>query len=169
MVMGVRERSVLLRASDLGIAFQLTNIVRDIVADAEVGRVYVPRDELRTAGLDAGMLTQPEHRAALFAVARDLLADADRYYASANAGLPHLPLRSAWAVAAARRVYRDIGSLVSRRRYRAWDARVSTSSARKFVGVVRAAGDAIVARTRPAAPCDRAGLYTPASLTARVG
>ena len=132
MVMGVRDKAVLQRASDLGIAFQLTNIARDVVADVAVGRVYLPSDWLTDAGLSAATLGQPGNRHVLFGVTADLLGVAEIYYTSAQAGLPHLPFRSAWAVAAARRVYRDIGAMVRVRGARAWDDRVSTSKARKI-------------------------------------
>ena len=55
-------------------------------------------------------------------VAQRLLAEAEGYYASAQVGVGRLPFRSAWAVAAARGVYRDIGRLVRERGPRAWDA-----------------------------------------------
>lgn len=165
MVMGVRDRAVLLRASDLGIAFQLTNIARDVVADADVGRVYLPTDALRDAGLTAETLALPANRHILYGVTADLLAVAETYYTSAQAGLPHLPYRSAWAVAAARRVYRDIGTLVHQRRHAAWDIRASTSKARKLAGVSLAAADAAFARVARGAPvADRPGLWTPPSL-----
>ena len=166
MVMGVRDREVLVRASDLGIAFQLTNIVRDIVPDAEVGRVYLPADMLAAHTLDAPSIALPANRAKVHAIAESLLDTADLYYASAEAGLPHLPFRSAWAVAAARRVYRDIGALVRTRGPEAWDRRASTSAVRKFAGVAIAGRDAVRARGtgNAARGVDRSGLWTPASL-----
>jgi 15-cis-phytoene synthase len=166
MVMGARERSVLIRASDLGVAFQLTNIVRDLVADAEIKRAYVPDDMLRARELDGASLAAPEKRAHLFAVATDLLDVADAYYQSAERGIAHLPFRSAWAVAAARRVYGDIGAIVRRRGAAAWDTRASTGKARKLAGVARAATDALRSRGAVAALTldDRQGLWTPTSL-----
>jgi phytoene synthase len=86
-VMGVRGEDTLDRAADLGIAFQMTNIARDVVDDAEAGRVYLPGDWLREAGVPRGELTRPEHRRAVHSVAERLLHEADRYYASAEAGL----------------------------------------------------------------------------------
>ncbi|MEQ1695350.1 MAG: phytoene/squalene synthase family protein, partial [Hyphomicrobiaceae bacterium] len=49
MIMGVRDPATLQRACDLGLAFQLTNIARDVAADASVGRVYLPGDWLAEA------------------------------------------------------------------------------------------------------------------------
>src|SRR5690606_18505823 len=51
-IMGVRDEATLDRACDLGIAFQLTNIARDIVEDAGIGRCYLPAAWLRELGFD---------------------------------------------------------------------------------------------------------------------
>jgi len=142
-VMGVRDRAVLARAADLGIAFQLTNIARDVVDDAHSGRCYIPGAWLREAGVPEGAQGEPAHRAAVAGVVRRQLEEADRYYASATAGLGALPLRSAWAVATALGVYREIGELVRSRGTAAWDRRAVVSRPRKawlgLAGLARAA------------------------------
>jgi phytoene synthase len=159
-VMGVRGEDTFDRAADLGIAFQMTNIARDVVEDAEAGRVYLPGDWLREAGVPPDEVSRPEHRTALHSVATRLLDEAERYYASAEVGLGRLPFRSAWAVAAARRVYRDIGRIVRERGADAWDRRASTGPARKVFLGLAAAGDAAARRRagEPASPRD--GLWT---------
>jgi phytoene synthase len=161
-VMGTSDEDTLDRAADLGIAFQMTNIARDVIEDAEAGRVYLPGEWLREAGVPDGEISRAEHRRAVSSVVGRLLGEADRYYASAEVGLARLPFRSAWAVAAARRVYRDIGRLVLRRGPRAWDRRVSTGGGRKVVLTLAAAGDAIGALSgeRERAPKPRSGLWT---------
>jgi phytoene synthase len=131
-VMGVRDRAVLLRAADLGIAFQLTNIARDVVDDARNDRCYLPADWLREAGIRVAELADPARRPAVAAVVRRLLDEADRYYASATEGLRSLPFRSAWAIATALGVYRDIGRVVRARGARAWDRRAVVSTPRKL-------------------------------------
>jgi len=138
MVMGVRDEQALDRASDLGIAFQLTNIARDVVDDAMVGRVYLPLEWLVEAGLPPGELAAPGRRAELHRVVSRLLDLAERYYDSARTGLAALPPRSRWAVATARRIYREIGREVVRRKDRAWDARVSTGRMRKSLAIIAA-------------------------------
>lgn len=124
-VMGVTEETVLRRACDLGLAFQLTNISRDVVEDARGGRVYLPSDLLGAAGVDPSpsAVADAANRGAVFTVVQRLLAAAEPYYDSAVQGLPDLPFRSAWAIAAARGVYREIGRKVVREGPRAWDAR----------------------------------------------
>lgn len=132
MICGVRDEATLDRASDLGIAFQLTNIARDVVADAEAGRVYLPAEWLTDAGLDAGSIADPANRDAVFAVTKRLLDEAEGYYRSARYGLPALPLRAALAIAAARRIYRQIGCMVLKRGPRAWDTRTGVSKRGKI-------------------------------------
>ena len=130
-VMGVRDKGALARAADLGIAFQLTNIARDVLDDAANGRCYLPASWLQEAGVPPGHLAEPARRAAVFGVVQRLLDEADRYYLSARHGLKALPLRSAWAVATALGVYRDIGEIVRARGVAAWDQRAVVSRPRK--------------------------------------
>ena len=133
LVMGIApdDLPTLRRAQDLGLALQLTNISRDVVEDAGNQRVYLPAAWLTEAGIPEGEITAKKHRQALFGVTQKLLATAEPYYASALAGLPALPFRSAWAIAAARGVYRQIGVIVEQRGPAAWDKRASASSAMK--------------------------------------
>lgn len=151
-VMGVRDEAVLDRACDLGLAFQLTNIARDIVEDAQAGRCYLPADWLAAEGLSLQNYAHPTHRAALARLAARLVAEAEPYYASARAGLAGLPLRSAWAIATARGVYREIGVKVRRAGEGAWDRRQGTSKAEKLGLLIAGAGLAVTSRLVPASP-----------------
>jgi phytoene synthase len=130
-IMGVRDEPTLDRAADLGLAFQLTNICRDVMDDAEIGRVYLPADWLEGAGIPIDQIRLADHRERVFAVVRRILAEADRYYASSWVGIARLPFRSAWAVAAANAVYRDIGRLILELGPSAWEGRSSTGKMRK--------------------------------------
>ena len=159
-VMGVHGEDTLDRASDLGLAFQMTNIARDVMDDAEAGRVYLPGGWLREAGVPVGEVARPQHRPAVFSVTERLLDEAERYYASAEVGLSRLPFRSAWAVATARRVYRDIGRLLRESGPRAWDRRARTGRGRKLSLALAAAGDAWAAARRRETAVSRDGLWT---------
>jgi phytoene synthase len=170
-VMGARDTEALQRATDLGIAFQLTNIARDVHEDAAVNRVYLPADWLAEAGIPVGQIQQPEHALALAAVAERLLNEADRYYASAPEGLRALGFRSAWAVAAAQGVYRAIGQIVRERGATAWEERVIVRKRRKLLGLLEggfdAARAALVDRYMQPAPRDR-NLWTAPQLRENV-
>ncbi|MGJ7915763.1 15-cis-phytoene synthase CrtB [Massilia sp. LXY-6] len=161
-IMGVDDARVLDRACDLGLAFQLTNIARDIVEDAHIGRCYLPARWLADADIPPDELTLPRHRAALAVLAARLVDHAEPYYESALGGIAGLPPRSAWAIATARKVYRQIGIVVKQRGARAWDERTGTSKATKLrllaEGGVQALGSRLD-RFNPAARPRPAGLW----------
>lgn len=168
-VMGVRDHGVLQRASDLGIAFQLSNIARDVGDDAVAGRVYLPGAWLAEAGVTivAGQPLDATAATGIAPVVARLLTEAERYYDSAWYGLGYLPLRSAWAVATARLVYRDIGRAVVARGDAAWSSRTVVPTPRK-VGRLLEAGAQVAwlgtgGRARPAPP--RVGLLSPPTVT----
>jgi phytoene synthase len=136
-IMGVRDKDVLKRAADLGIAFQLTNIARDVMDDAENDRVYLPENWLTSTGVPVADIEQPQNRDAVFKVVKRLLGVADRYYASAREGVKDLPLSCAWAISAADRVYHNIGEIVLERGAKAWDERAVAPAYRKIYWVMR--------------------------------
>lgn len=144
-IMGVRDAATLDRASDLGLAFQLTNIARDVVDDARADRVFVPQELLRAAAapVDAGSLAQPEHWPAAHAAACAQLDIAERYYDSAKVGIRELPFRCAWAISAALSVYREIGQSLRKAGPEGWQGRVSASKGRKIALALGAMGPAI--------------------------
>jgi phytoene synthase len=163
-VMGVTDPEVLRRAQDLGLAFQLTNISRDVIEDAEGGRVYLPADWLVEAGLEptAEAVADPGNRETVHKVTQRLLAVAEPYYDSARDGLRGLPFRSSMAIAAARGVYREIGRKVRRGGPGVWKRRVSVGPAMKLWLFGRGALIAVWTQTldRGKAPPPRQALWT---------
>lgn len=115
-VMGVTEAEAGPFALDLGIAMQITNICRDVAEDAGRGRVYLPATRLVAAGVAPESIIMGRFdRRALSRVVADLLALAERYYASAERGMGFIPGRSRLAILVASRVYRAIGLRLGRR------------------------------------------------------
>jgi 15-cis-phytoene synthase len=143
-VMGISDEKALRHAAAMGIGMQLTNIARDIIEDAERGRVYMPLSWLAEADLPVEDIVLPEHRGELAGLTRRLLAVADGYYSLGRAGIRYLPFRCGCAVAAAHNVYAEIGQIALQRGRHAWDDRAYTSKARKLVlaarGVAQVAG-----------------------------
>lgn len=156
IVMGVppEDEATLDRACDLGLAFQLANIARDIEEDARVGRCYLPRDWLGDVNVPADAVMAPHHRDALVMLARRLTDRAERHEASARIGTKALSWRSAWAVLAAAGIYGDIARAVARRGTRAWDRRVTTGKAAKLAWIARAAWQASRRAALPDLPRD---------------
>lgn len=157
-VMGVdaKDHDTLNRASDLGIAFQLANIARDIVDDAKVGRTYLPADWLAAEGLSGADLGDPRHRPALASITRRLADLAERYRRSSKVGAARLPLRSRWAVLSAAGIYGEVANRAVSLGTRAWDRRISISKAEKIALVIEAFGEALL----PAPRVSREGLWT---------
>lgn len=134
LIMGVRNRSALARACDLGVAMQLTNIARDVGEDARAGRLYLPRLWLRQEGIDPDeWLRSPVHSEGLGRVVARLLAEADRLYERAEMGIALLPRDCQAAIRAASMVYAEIGREVERRGLNAVDTRAVVSSRRKLM------------------------------------
>lgn len=147
-VMGVQDERTLDRACDLGMAFQLTNIARDIVEDAAIGRCYLPQEWLTELNIPRERMTETEFRPALAVLANRLVTLAEPFYQSAEAGIGALPWRSGWAVATASGVYREIGVKVQAAGAAAWDERVSTTKADKLRLVVKGAWRSLASRGR---------------------
>ncbi|NEX59603.1 phytoene/squalene synthase family protein [Noviherbaspirillum galbum] len=161
-IMGVRDEEVIHRASDLGIAFQLTNIARDVRDDWEVGRCYLPEEWLARMQIAREDLHQPHCQERLHALACELVELAESYYASAKIGMARLPWRCAWAISSALLIYRDIGWKVRALGVEAWNGRTQVSTARKLAYLVAGcamAANAVSRRDRMAVTA-RTGLWT---------
>ncbi|MBL0419291.1 phytoene/squalene synthase family protein [Ramlibacter sp. AW1] len=161
-IMGVTQRETLDRACDLGLAFQLTNIARDVLEDAQIGRVYLPADWLAHEGIGTlPDLLADGNRERVARVAARLVGTAEPYYRSAREGIADLPLRCAWSIATARSVYRRIGHEVVSRGAHAWDRRVATGTAEKLWYLARSAGVALAVPHLPRQPRDAALFQRP--------
>lgn len=144
VVMGVdpEDEETLDRACDLGLAFQLANIARDLMEDDAAGRCYLPVEWLAEMDIPPGQHMKPPFRKRLTVLARRLTDRAAAYEESAKAGTPSLSYRSAWAVLAAAGIYGGIARKVADRGEHAWDHRVTTSKAEKLGWVVKAGAEA---------------------------
>ncbi|MEX0664875.1 MAG: phytoene/squalene synthase family protein [Acidimicrobiia bacterium] len=121
-------------ARDLGIAFQLTNFLRDVSEDLDRGRVYVPQEDLERFGADPWLRrVTPEWRSLMeFEIARTRA-----FYESADLGVPMLPSRSAGCICAARRMYSEILDRIEAADYDVFSARARVPTVRKVFVVGR--------------------------------
>ncbi|MBC7992238.1 MAG: phytoene/squalene synthase family protein [Rhizobacter sp.] len=132
LLMGVRTPEGLARACELGVAMQLSNIARDVGEDARMGRLYLPREWMAEAGLDAdAWLAQPAFSPALASVVRRLLDAADVLYDRVGDGVAKLPLACRPGINAARFMYAEIGHEVARRGLDSVSVRAHVSGERK--------------------------------------
>jgi phytoene synthase len=158
VVMGVPpgEHETLDRASDLGIAFQLANIARDLGEDSAAGRCYLPADWLEELGLSSTDLMSPAERGKLAILAGRLARLAQAYESSARVGAARLTFRSRWAVLSAARIYGAIAQKVAERGARAWESRTVVPKAEKLQHLLAAGREALAKPTF----VDRSNLWT---------
>lgn len=139
VVMGVRDPRLIARATDLGIAMQLTNIARDIGEDARAGRLYLPCNWMREAGLDPdSFLARPVFSPALGGVVARLLDVADALYARSESGTAGLPRGCRPGIRAARLLYAEIGNELRKRDLDSIAQRTVVSTSRKLPKLGRA-------------------------------
>lgn len=121
-------------ARDLGVAFQLTNFLRDVGEDLDRGRVYLPMEDLRRFGADPWLRrVTPQWRELM----RFEIARTRRLYAAADRGIPMLPPRSARCVATARRLYSRILDRIEAADYDVFSRRARVSALEKAAVAVR--------------------------------
>ncbi len=133
VLMGVRDKDVLARACDLGAAMQLTNIVRDIGEDARNGRLYIPLDWMAEEGLNpSSFLKNPKPSTKIANLAQRLLAEAERLYNRAEAGLSGLPISCRPGIFAARHIYSQIGKHIASAGYDSITKRAFTTKSEKI-------------------------------------
>jgi len=153
LIMGAASQTAIARASELGVAMQLTNIARDIGEDARNGRLYVPRTWFREIGMDAdAWLANPVFDARIAGFTQRLLLRADALYRRGEFGLIELPRDCRPAIQAARLVYAEIGVQLARTGLNSIDHRSVVSTPRKLALIARATATALKAPAVPAVP-----------------
>ena len=120
-------------ARDLGLAFQLTNFLRDVDEDLDRGRVYFPLDELDAFGVS---ITDRRVTPEWCEFCRFQIDRMRALYASADDGIRHLPVESRPSIQAARVLYSEILDRIEERGYDVFSDRVRVGLGRKvYVGL----------------------------------
>jgi phytoene synthase len=131
-IFGRSDDQTLDYARDLGVAFQLTNIIRDVGEDARRGRIYLPQDELAQFGVKASTILAGESTDAFRALMANQVERAREWYDRALGKLP-APDRHAQRpglIMAA--IYRTTLDEIARDGYRVLDRRLSLTPLRKL-------------------------------------
>ena len=132
-VLDVHDPKARLPAISLGVAMQLTNIARDISADAALGRRYLPARWVGALEPEALLAPTPTIEQDLTVATKRLLALADEHYRIGEAGLGYLPWRARFAILVAARTYREIGVVIAEAGYQSWRGRATVSPWRKLL------------------------------------
>jgi len=135
-VVGYAKRSSFEQAAPyaikLGIALQLTNILRDVGEDAGRGRVYLPEQDLAAFGLSSADILRQVYDERFVALMKFEINRARQLYAEALPGISLLSAAARPAVGAAALLYRSILDRIEANQYQVHTARAHTSSMRKL-------------------------------------
>jgi phytoene synthase len=140
-VFGYQDARAEKLAEETGIAFQLTNILRDVREDAERGRVYLPLEDLRRYGLTAEEVAAMRGDAPMSLAAHSLLEmeaqRARKYYAAAEALLPMISPDSRPALWVLVAVYRRLLEHITARRYQVFSGKIKVPTHEKIAILLR--------------------------------
>jgi phytoene synthase len=125
-------------AENLGIAFQITNILRDVREDAGRGRIYLPLEDLARFGVTEDEILHGTYSDAFVRLMEFEANRAREYYERAERALPPEDRGSLMTAEAMRSIYRALLNLIVSSNYRVLDRRLSLSAPRKLYLVGRA-------------------------------
>ncbi|MBX7212794.1 MAG: phytoene/squalene synthase family protein [Thermoflexales bacterium] len=131
-IIGFDSPDALPHAIKLGVALQMTNILRDVGEDWRAGRVYLPRQELREYGLDVETLNTAVGSSAWRDFMRFQIARTRALYAESGRGLAYLTRDGRTAVAAASGLYSAILERIEANEFDVFGLRASVSAADKL-------------------------------------
>ncbi|NIS38780.1 phytoene/squalene synthase family protein [Candidatus Saccharibacteria bacterium] len=131
-VLGYKDEAAFKYAESLGIAMQLTNILRDVQEDKEMGRIYLPEEELRRFGVGEQDIIQEKMSAKFHKLMKFQVERAHHYYEEANKGIPLLFRESQFAIYSASKIYRGILRNIEARNYNPFLGRVFVPQMKKI-------------------------------------
>ena len=136
-IFGYRDPRAEKLAEETGVAFQLTNILRDVKEDAGLGRVYLPREDFARFGIDPHMLANGSARESLRPVLEFEALRARGFYRSAEELLPLIDEDSQPALWTLVEIYRRLLERIIARNYDVFSERVRLSTAEKITVMAR--------------------------------
>ena len=131
-IFGHTDPATLRYAEKLGLAFQLTNIIRDVGEDARIGRIYLPVNELQQFGITAADLLNARHSDAFVQLMKFQVARAQAAYDEALALLPPQDRRAQRPGLMMAAIYRTLLTEIERDGYQVLDRRISLTPIRKL-------------------------------------
>lgn len=134
-ILGYAEKIALEYAEAMGIAMQLTNILRDVKEDAAMGRIYLPQEDLRKFGVTeeqifAGNFDENFKRLMIFQIER-----ARRFYEKGEKGIALLEKDSRFTVLLASRIYAQILNEIEKLGYNVFLGRAHTKKSQKLLSI----------------------------------
>jgi len=131
-IFGYTEPKTLEYAEALGIAMQLTNILRDVKEDAAMGRIYLPQEDLRKFGVLEKQLLANEMNENFVEMMKFQMIRARDYYCKSEKGIPLLEKDTRFTVLLASRIYSKILDEIERQNYDVFTRRAHTTFSQKL-------------------------------------
>lgn len=131
-IFGYEDRRTLKYAHDLGLAFQLTNIIRDVGEDARLGRIYLPTDELVRFGVPVEDILHARYSNAFSSLMAFQIGRAESLYEQAFAQLPAQDRRAQRPGLVMAAIYRALLREIRRDGCRVLDRRTALTPIRKL-------------------------------------
>lgn len=136
-VFGYSDKAALVPAEACGIAFQLTNILRDVKEDAGKGRIYLPAEDMRRFGVQEDDIMKSQYTPQFVGLMRFEAGRAREYYAKARPLLGMISPDSRGTLAVMMEVYGGLLERIEKREYRVFEGRVRLSGLEKLWIVVK--------------------------------
>lgn len=131
-VLGYSDEKAFKYAEKLGVAMQLTNIIRDVKEDKDMGRIYLPLDELESFGITEEDIINEKMTPDMRELIKFQTERADSYYEQANHGIQMLAPESQFAIYSASRIYRGILKKIEKQDYNPFLERIFVSKPKKI-------------------------------------
>jgi phytoene synthase len=145
-LLGYNNPEALEDAEKLGIAMQLTNILRDIKEDKDMDRIYIPQEEIRMFGLEEKHFFEENMSDNFRNLMKFQVDRAHQYYDEADRGIKMLDRDAQFAIYSASKIYRGILKKIELRNYNPFQGRVFVPQSRKLQILV---GEAVRTRLLP--------------------
>lgn len=136
-ILGYSDARALGFAEAMGIGMQLTNILRDVKEDAQMGRIYLPREDLRAFDVSEEQIFAGEMNENFAALIKFQIERARNYYREGEKGIALLEKDSRFTVLLASRIYGKILDEIEKQDYDVFKRRAHTTKGQKLSSIPR--------------------------------
>ena len=144
----VRDKEANKHAIDLGIAMQLTNIARDIYEDANMNRIYLPKEWLIDISIDQlKSYSTDEIQLQMRKILKKLIELSEIYYQNGFSGMKYIPIKTRLAIFFAAKIYRAIGMKIKDNNYLYTNKRVYLNKLDKLWVTIKSLPEFILLKT----------------------
>jgi phytoene synthase len=145
-LLGYKDPDAMKYAENLGIAMQLTNILRDVKEDKDMDRIYIPLEEIRMFGLEEKHFFEEKMSENFKKLMKFQVDRAHHYYDAADKGIKMLDRNAQFAIYSASKIYRGILRKIELHNYNPFKGRVFVPQRKKLQILI---GEAVRTRVLP--------------------